>query len=48
MSSVLMYWCHVWCMAVDVGAMSFGNGFFFRISKLEEGDSEGIYRCLEL
>jgi hypothetical protein len=29
MLSVLMYWCHVWCMDVDVGAMSFGS---FRIS----------------
>ena len=28
MFSVLMYWCHVWCMAVDVDAMSFGNFLF--------------------
>ena len=48
MSSVLMYWCHVWCMAVDVDAVSFGNALFIRISRLEEGGSEGIYRCLEL
>ncbi len=25
MSSVLMYWCHVWCMVVDVYAVSFGS-----------------------
>ena len=28
MSSVLMYWCHVWCITVDVGAMSFGSVHF--------------------
>ncbi len=28
MSSVLMYGCHVWCMAVDFGAGSFGNALF--------------------
>jgi hypothetical protein len=28
MSSVLMYWCHVGCMIVDVGAMSFGYFMF--------------------
>ncbi len=25
---VLMYWCHVWCIAVDVDAMSFGSILF--------------------
>ncbi len=28
MSSVLMYWCHVECMIVDVGVMSFGSFLF--------------------
>ena len=28
MSSVLMYWCHVWCVIVDVGVMSFGSFLF--------------------
>ncbi len=28
MSSVLMYWCHMWRMAVDVDARSFGNVLF--------------------
>ncbi len=28
MSFVLMHWCHVGCMIVDVGAMSFGNFLF--------------------
>ena len=28
MSFVLMYWCHVWCIAVDVDAMYFGNVLF--------------------
>ena len=28
MSSVLMYWCHVGCMIVDVGVMSFGSFLF--------------------
>ena len=28
MSDVLMYWCHVGCMIVDVGAMSFGYFMF--------------------
>ncbi len=28
MSFVLMYWCHVWCIAVVVGAISFGNVLF--------------------
>ncbi len=27
-SSVLMYWCHVWCMVIDVGVMSFGSFLF--------------------
>ena len=25
---VLIYWFHVWCMVVDVGAMSFGSVLF--------------------
>ena len=28
MLSVLMYWFHVWCIVVDVGAMSFGSVLF--------------------
>ena len=28
MSSVLMYWCHVLCIAVDFGAESFGSVLF--------------------
>ncbi len=28
MSSVLMYWCHVWCIVVDFGAESFGSFLF--------------------
>ena len=28
MSTLLMYWCHVGCMMVDVGVMSFGSFLF--------------------
>ncbi len=28
MLAVLMYWCHVWCMVVALGAKSFGSVLF--------------------